>query len=136
MNKDQYLEWLNAIPTFNDRKVLQDRLKVPVPNVVRVNRSSLWTNMQPTAQQLNRTTDHLVQFVTIELSCKTSVTGEEHLNMGGKFNSKNLQTVLTKYIKDYVQCPQCLGGATRMEKDAVLRTWFVICDCGGRRSVK
>lgn len=133
---DTYLQWLNSIDEYNGQKVLQDKLKVPVPVVVRVNRSSMWTNMQLTAEQLNRTTDHMVNFVTVELSCKTSVTGDSQLCMGGKFNSKNIQNVLTKYIRDYVQCPQCLGGLTRLEKDAVLRTWFVVCDCGGKKSVK
>ncbi|RYG64708.1 hypothetical protein EON64_13430 [archaeon] len=54
----------------------------------------------------------------------------------GKFAPKYIESLLRKYITEYVVCAMCRGFNTNLTKDSVNRLYFVAClDCGSSRSV-
>jgi translation initiation factor 2 beta subunit (eIF-2beta)/eIF-5 len=123
-----YMEWLEALP--NDEV---DRVKLKVPPVMmqRVGRNTVWINMKMTCEVIKRSEDVVKEYITSELMCRTSVNKNHQLILKkGRFTPHQLQKLLSKFIKTRVICTQCKGHSTTMEKDPVLRMWFVCCPCG------
>lgn len=58
------------------------------------------------------------------------------LNQRGKYVPKYIESLLRKYIGEYVACSTCRSPNTDLTRDAVSRLYFVHCkSCGSSRSV-
>ena len=67
----------------------------------------------------------------------TIFTGNKRLVIRGKFTPKYIESLLRKYILEYVSCNMCRSfEKTTLTKDSVSRLFFLHCDaCGCSRSV-
>lgn len=60
--------------------------------------------------------------------------GNQQLIIKGRFQPKQIENVLRRYIKEYVTCHTCRSPETVLQKDT--RLFFLQCDsCGSRCSV-
>ena len=60
----------------------------------------------------------------------------DRLVIRGKFVPKYIESLLRKYIGEYVACQMCRSFNTALTRDSVSRLFFVSCqDCGSSRSV-
>ena len=60
--------------------------------------------------------------------------GNQRLVIKGRFQQKQIETVLKKYIVEYVTCKICKSAETLLSKEN--RLYFVQCQtCGSTRSV-
>ncbi|RCN31013.1 domain found in IF2B/IF5 [Ancylostoma caninum] len=63
-----------------------------------------------------------------------SIDGNNCLIVKGRFQQKHFESVLRKYIKEYVMCHTCRSSDTQLTKDT--RLFFLQCQtCGSRCSV-
>ncbi|KAG9640881.1 hypothetical protein KCU64_g12779, partial [Aureobasidium melanogenum] len=70
-----------------------------------------------------------------ELGTSGSVAGQGQLVIKGRFQQKQLENVLRRYIVEYVTCKTCRSPDTELNKGEN-RLYFVTCNsCGSRRSV-
>lgn len=77
---------------------------------------------------------HLLDFLLAELGTSGSVDGNSQLIIKGRFQSKQIENVLRRYIKEYVTCHTCRSPETILQKDT--RIFFLQCEsCGSRCSV-
>lgn len=54
----------------------------------------------------------------------------------GKYVPKKIESLLRKYINEYVTCAMCRSPATTLTRDSVSRLYFVNCtSCGASRAV-
>lgn len=103
---------------------------------------------------MRRNSDHVFQFMMAELGTEGSIDGNKRLVIRGKFVPKvselnfyltvlivffifqYIESLLRKYIGEYVACQMCRSFNTSLTKDSVSRLFFVSCqDCGSSRSV-
>jgi translation initiation factor 2 subunit 2 len=112
-------------------------LKIPVPIINKVGTSrSAWTNFAEVCSVLNRPTEHLYQFILAELGVEGSLGGESQFLLKGKYNNKHIESVLKKYVHDYLQCATCKSSSTVFKKDNSARLQVLSCNaCGSERSV-
>jgi len=112
-------------------------LKIPVPVINKVGTSrSAWQNFSEVCSVLNRPTEHLYQFILAELGVEGSLGGESQFLLKGKYNNKHIESVLKKYVHDYIQCATCKSSATVFKKDNSARLQVLSCNaCGSERSV-
>jgi translation initiation factor 2 subunit 2 len=68
---------------------------------------SCWMNIEQVANALNRNIDDLFRYFLSELGIEGTKGGENQANFKAKITQVALQKVLTKYINDYVRCPNC-----------------------------
>lgn len=69
-----------------------------------------------------------------ELGTSGSVDGNSQLIIKGRFQQKQIENVLRRYIKEYVTCHTCRSPDTILQKDT--RLFFLQCEtCGSRCSV-
>lgn len=83
---------------------------------------------------MHRQPKHLLDFLLAELGTSGSVDGNSQLIIKGRFQQKQIENVLRRYIKEYVTCHTCRSPDTILQKDT--RLFFLQCEtCGSRCSV-
>lgn len=110
--------------------------KIPPPQVLREgNKKTIFANISDICKRMKRHDDHVTQFLFAELGTSGSVDGSKRLVIRGKFQQKQLENVLRRYILEYVTCRTCKSPDTDLRKGEN-RLFFVTCNsCGSRRSV-
>ncbi|XP_046549373.1 eukaryotic translation initiation factor 2 subunit 2-like [Haliotis rubra] len=105
------------------------------PQVLRVGtRKSSFANFADICRLLHRQPKHVLAFLLAELGTSGSVDGNNQLIIRGKYNQKQIENVLRRYIKEYVTCHTCRSPDTLLQKDT--RLFFLQCEtCGSRCSV-
>lgn len=115
----------------------QQKLKIPPPEVLRDgNKKTIFANVQQISQVLQRNPSHLIQYLFAELGTSGSIDGEQRLIIKGRFQSKNIEGVLRRYIQEYVICRTCKSMNTELKREAANRLHFIVCKaCGSTKSV-
>ncbi|TFY63308.1 hypothetical protein EVG20_g6371 [Dentipellis fragilis] len=82
----------------------------------------------------NKKPEHVIQYLFAELGTTGSVDGSGRLVIRGRFQQKQIENVLRRYIVEYVTCKTCKSPDTLLTKEN--RIFFMSCEsCGSRRSV-
>ena len=128
--------------------------KIPPPQCLREgNKKTIFANIAEICKRMKRTDDHVTQFLFAELGTNGSVDGSRRLVIKGRFQQKQIENVLRRYIGqyssscrirvhvtdativEYVTCKTCRSPDTELNKGEN-RLYFVTCNsCGSRRSV-
>ena len=110
--------------------------KIPPPQCLREgNKKTIFANIHEICTRMKRTDEHVTQFLFAELGTSGSVDGSKRLVIKGRFQQKQIENVLRRYIVEYVTCKTCRSPNTKLEKGEN-RLYFVEClNCGSRRAV-
>jgi len=130
--------------------------KIPPPQCLREgNKKTIFANIAEICRRMKRTDEHVTQFLFAELGTSGSVDGSRRLVIKGRFQQKQIENVLRRYIGrffyprtmirwslcadgdvvEYVTCKTCRSPDTELNKGEN-RLYFVTCNsCGSRRSV-
>jgi len=116
---------------------LRKKHTMPPPQLVRVGtRKTMWANFQQICQTLHRQPEHMMSFLLAELGTDGSIDGMQRLVIKGRYVPKQIESLLKKYIIEYVTCHMCRNPETTLTRDVVTRLHFIQCEsCGSRRSV-
>ncbi|KAI6380313.1 hypothetical protein MCOR25_001741 [Pyricularia grisea] len=110
--------------------------KIPPPQCAREgNKKTIFINLADICKRMKRTEEHVTQYLFAELGTSGSTDGSRRLVIKGRFQQKQLENVLRKYIIEYVTCKTCRSPNTELNKGEN-RLYFITCNsCGSRRSV-
>lgn len=105
------------------------------PQVLRVGtKKTSFANFLDISKALHRQPKHLLDFLLAELGTSGSLDGNQQLIIKGRFQPKQIENVLRRYIKEYVTCHTCRSTETILQKDT--RLFFLQCEtCESRCSV-
>jgi len=105
------------------------------PQVLRVGtKKTSFANFIEICKTVHRQPRHLQAFLLAELGTSGSVDANNQLIIKGRFQQKQIENVLRRYIKEYVCCHTCHSPDTILQKDT--RIFFLQCEtCGSRCSV-
>jgi len=106
------------------------------PQVVRSGtKKTAFVNFMDIAKAVHRQPKHLLAFLQAELGTVGTIDGSNQLILKGKFQQRNIETVLRKYIKEYVFCHTCRSPDTILNKAD--RIFFLQCmTCHSKCSVQ
>ncbi|CDH49020.1 eukaryotic translation initiation factor 2subunit beta [Lichtheimia corymbifera JMRC:FSU:9682] len=97
-------------------------------------KKTVFSNVADICKRLHRQPEHVIQFLFAELGTTGSVDGSQQLVIKGRWQQKQIENVLRRYIVEYVTCKTCKSPDTILSKDN--RLYFVQCEsCGSTRSV-
>ncbi|KII69104.1 Eukaryotic translation initiation factor 2 subunit 2 [Thelohanellus kitauei] len=120
-----------------DPEVLSVRKKYATrpPELQRVGTKRIrFMNFIEICNVFKRPSSHLMDFILVELGTTGSLDSKEALTVKGRYEIKQFEAILRKYIKEYVLCPNCKSSETKLVKEQ--RLSFIICDkCNSKRSV-
>ncbi|KAI1463965.1 domain found in IF2B/IF5-domain-containing protein [Daldinia caldariorum] len=110
--------------------------KIPPPQCLREgNKKTIFANIQEITKRMKRSEEHVTAYLFAELGTTGSVDGSRRLVIKGRFQQKQIENVLRKYIIEYVTCKTCRSPDTELSKGEN-RLYFITCNsCGSRRSV-
>lgn len=112
------------------------KFRIPPPVCLRDGKKTIFSNLQDISEKLQRSPEHLIQYLFAELGTSGSVDGQKRLVIKGKFQSKQMENVLRRYILEYVTCKTCKSINTELKKEQSNRLFFLVCkSCGSTRSV-
>ena len=80
-----------------------------------------WMNFNDVVKALNRPGEHLFQYILDDLGFEGTIDGKDQAKTKARVTQSNLQKVLTKYINDYVNCPNCKSFNNIIKKDQSTR---------------
>ncbi|KAG6333406.1 hypothetical protein ID866_5688 [Astraeus odoratus] len=111
------------------------RYTIAPPQILREGvRRSIFANIADICKRMHRAPDHVTQFLFAEMGTTGSVDGMGRLVIKGRFQPKQVENVLRRYIVEYVTCKTCKSPDTMLIKEN--RIFFMTCEsCGSRRSV-
>lgn len=128
--------------------------KIPPPQCLREgNKKTIFANLNEICKRMKRTDEHVTSYLFAELGTSGSVDGSKRLVIKGRFQQKQIENVLRRYISrhilprfnmrtitnnaivEYVTCKTCRSPDTELNKGEN-RLYFITCNsCGSRRSV-
>lgn len=115
----------------------EKRSKIPLPQAFRIGTSrTLWANFPAIVKALNRTPQHLLNFVIVELGTTANLDGSGRVVIKGRFMPKQLESLVRRYLSEYVLCKTCGSRDTTLKKEN--RLHFLHCNsamCGSTRSL-
>ncbi|XP_060597013.1 eukaryotic translation initiation factor 2 subunit 2-like isoform X2 [Ruditapes philippinarum] len=127
----------DIIKEKNPEMVTGEKKKIVMrpPQVLRAGaRRTSFANFAEISRMLHRQSKHVLAFLLAELGTSGSVDGNNQLIIRGRFNQKQIENVLRRYIKEYVTCHTCKSPDTLLQKEE--RLFFLQCEtCGSRCSV-
>jgi len=98
------------------------------------NKKSIFANVADICKKMHRQPEHVIQFLFSEMGTTGSVDGAGRLVIKGRFQQKQVENVLRRYIVEYVTCKTCRSPDTLLTKET--RIFFITCEsCGSKRSV-
>jgi len=111
------------------------RYTIAPPSIHREgNKKSIFANVSEICKRMHRQPEHVIQFLFSEMGTTGSVDGSGRLVIKGRFQQKQVENVLRRYIVEYVTCKTCKSPETVLTKEN--RIFFMLCEsCGSRRSV-
>lgn len=79
--------------------------KIPPPQCLREgNKKTIFANIAEICKRMKRTDEHVTQFLFAELGTSGSVDGSRRLVIKGRFQQKQIENVLRRYISKFVRC--------------------------------
>lgn len=131
---DRMYELLNQ---NNPDLINKKRATLRPPEILRVGTSKiLWSNFPEICKMMNRDNDHVFKFFLAELGTTGSIDQKGRFMIKGKYVAKTIESLLKKYISEYIKCPMCKGVQTKLVKDNTSRMYFLHCSsCGASKSV-
>jgi len=113
------------------------KVPIPPPQAFRIGTSkTLWANFPAIAKALHRNPQHLLNFVIVELGTTANLDGSGRVVIKGRFMPKQLESLVRRYLAEYVVCKTCSSRETTLKKEN--RLHFLACQspmCGSVRSV-
>lgn len=105
------------------------------PLVQRVgSKKTAFVNFEYYCKLFHRNPKHVLDFLFAELGASGSVDSSNQLIIKGKFQQKQIENVIRRYIKEYVTCHTCRSSETILQKED--RLHFLQCEkCNSRCSV-
>jgi len=136
-----YDELLNLVVdlllTNNPALVDKKKRNIKPPQMTMLtSKKTMWVNFQEICSMMQRSPEHVMAFFFAELGTDGNMDGNQRLIIRGKYVPKYIESLLRKYVVEYVTCEMCRSPNTCLKKDSGTRLHFLECsDCGSRRSV-
>jgi len=128
---------VDLLQTNNPALVDKKKRNIKPPQMTMLtSKKTMWVNFQEICSMMQRSPEHVMAFFFAELGTDGNMDGNQRLIIRGKYVPKYIESLLRKYVVEYVTCEMCRSPNTCLKKDSGTRLHFLECsDCGSNRSV-
>lgn len=128
---------VNLLQANNPDLIEKKRTRIKPPQLQLLSsKKTLWVNFQEICSMMQRDPQHVYSFFMAELGTEGSVDGNQRLIIRGRYLAKYIESLLRKYVVEYVTCEMCRSPSTDLVKDQRTRLYYLHCrECGSQRSV-
>ncbi len=131
----EYKELLERARSQLPEKVFeQSRFEIPIIRSVVEGNKTFIVNIREILETINREENHFLKFMAGELATSVTMEGARAV-FAGKHARVTLQSLLERYVKEYVICNECSKPDTKLVAES--RILWKRCDaCGASTAVK
>ncbi|CAD8190240.1 unnamed protein product [Paramecium octaurelia] len=139
-NKEYYNKALERIIQLlkenNPSLATQTNIQLEKPQIDKLGtKKTLWKNFEAICMQMNREAQHVSQYFLIELGTEGS-QADEKLIIKGRYTSTQIETLIKKYLYEYVLCSLCKSSDTTLIRDVESRLYSKECkNCKATKTV-
>jgi translation initiation factor 2 subunit 2 len=113
------------------------KIRLKPPQVIRMGKQTGFVNFLDICRSLNRLPEHFSKYISKEIGQNISINKDNILLMDGKYDERGLETIIVRYINDFVKCLICRNFNTYFDKDIKTRMVFLKCNnCFSQRSIQ
>jgi translation initiation factor 2 subunit 2 len=95
-----------------------------------------FANFKDICSTMNRSQEHFLSYLLVELGTTGSIDGNGCLILKGKFLGKDIESLLRRYMQDYVVCEMCGSLETSLTRNPTTRLHSLYCNhCKADRTV-
>eukprot|EP00923_Selenidium_pygospionis_P039362 GHVN01068480.1.p1 GENE.GHVN01068480.1~~GHVN01068480.1.p1 ORF type:complete len:212 (-),score=35.19 GHVN01068480.1:44-679(-) len=118
-----------------EKTTKKEKITMAPPKIEREGaKKTAFVNIIEISKRMQRETEHLMSYVLAELGTTGSIDGSHRLLIKGVFREEQIQSIIRKYLKEYVLCSNCKSLNTKLNKEN--RLLFVRCNqCGASKTV-
>jgi translation initiation factor 2 subunit 2 len=128
LSYDQMLEKIYELMGI-ERDESTASVRIKPPKVERIgSKKTAWLNFRSSCETLKRSEDHMSLFFSAEIGSLTSITQDGALLIRGVLPNTKIESLVRKYIENYVKCPMCRSTNTTLHKDADTRLMTLQCN--------
>lgn len=109
-------------------------MRPPVVEAVGTNRI-IWKNFSEACTTMDPEINHVFLFFLTELGTTGSITLQNQFLLKGKFKPKYIESLLKKYIQEYVTSGSCQGVDTTLRREEGKMTVMLCETCKATRAV-
>lgn len=122
-------------PELADGSKLANK-RIPALVLYKESKKTIFASCPKLCEYLKRSDEHVAQYLFAELGTTGNFDGTRRLVIKGKFQQMQLETVIKRYMGEYVHCQTCKTLDTDLKKGEN-RLVFLTCNkCESRRSVR
>lgn len=110
--------------------------RIPALVLYKESKKTIFASFPKLCEYLKRADEHVAQYLFAELGTTGNFDGTRRLIIKGRFQQMQLETMIKRYMGEYVHCQTCKTLDTDLKKGEN-RLVFLICNkCESRRSVR
>lgn len=129
-----YDELLFRLHTAKSADDAYSKVNLPPIKIARKNRMSIFSNFGLLAEKIKRDRDHISSYFKTETGLVNTINQHNQMIIHGNLNEAKCESIMRKYINEFVLCRQCKGLSTNLIKDHGLT--FLQCNqCGAKSSL-
>lgn len=136
LTKNEYEKLLKKVQdkVSESRKDSSSRFELPKVDIMWQGNRTFFRNFSEFPKALRREPEKILQYLSKEFATPAQFAGDKAVFVGKK-EPQEFTSLLTIYVKEYVECPTCKSPDTRVEKSN--RVHFLMCEaCGAKSSLK
>jgi len=121
----------SQIPELSSKR---ERLEIPMLRHSVTGMRTTIFNFKEIAEAMNRDPQHLLKFLTGEMTTAATMQGSKAI-FKGKFNTETFARLLQRYVEEFLNCKICHRPDTKIVREK--RLSFLVCEaCGAKSAVK
>lgn len=101
------------------------KMSLPSLKIVRKNKTSVFVNFSSYPLILKRNSDHIGNYFRTEMGTDYSINSSGQLILQGIFKENKFESIMKKYIKEFVSCRQCRG----LNSDLIKENGITFLEC-------
>ena len=115
----------------------EEKRKLPAIMLAKIGtKKTMFATFPQTCKELQRDLQHVMSYFLTELACEGSLDAQDRLVLKRRCLSHEIESVLRKYIENYVQCRTCKRPDTVLTRDSTTRLQFLECQkCHSKTAV-
>lgn len=107
---------------------------IKAPEIQTINKKIYLKNFENVCSSINRDPQHVSAYISKELQVQVSITADQVLVINGSYRKNQIESIVKKYVANFVQCTLCGTQDTIIEKKN--RITYIICNkCHARVAI-
>jgi len=132
---EEYVQNLERLYKMMEQSLKsEEKITLKPPIVSTMNKKTYWSNFKEMCDTIRRSDEHFIKYLESEFNCNANMDSNDVLIIESICKTKHIESLIRRYINDYVRCNSCKSVNTDFVKED--RIYYVKCNkCRSQRKI-